>query len=76
MESFIKQLIISQTRFVGNACIHFGIKFLIKVFKYKVLFDRFQPHIETILYDTLFPLLWLTQRDSELWESDPAEFIR
>lgn len=28
------------------------------------------------MYETLFPLLFLTPRDSELWESDPSEFIR
>lgn len=76
LESFIKQLILSQTSFVGNACIHFGIKFLTKAFRFKTLYERFLPHIETVLYDTLFPILWLTPRDNELWESDPAEFIR
>lgn len=76
MQSFVQQLVLSQTSFVGNATQHFGIKFLIKVFKFQNLFDAFVPHIETILYDTVFPMLALTQRDSELWESDPAEFIR
>ncbi|KAL4486098.1 hypothetical protein ABPG72_004032 [Tetrahymena utriculariae] len=76
LDSFVKQLILSQTTFVGNACVHFGIRFLTKVFKYKSLYERFQPHIETILYDTLFPLLWIKPKDNELWESDPAEFIR
>lgn len=76
MQSFIKQLILSQTSFVGNACIHFGIKFLIKALRYKSLFEGFLPSIENILYETLFPMLFLTPRDSELWETDPSEFIR
>lgn len=57
-------------------CMHFSLKFIIKVFKFKPLYDALQPYIETILYDTIFPLLYLTPRDSELWESDPQEFIR
>lgn len=33
MHSFVKQLQLSQTVFVGNACIHFGVKFLIKTLR-------------------------------------------
>lgn len=76
MQSFVNQLVRTQTEFVGSAVVHFGIKYLIRVCKHQSLFEAFQPYIETVLYESIFPMLFLTPKDSELWESDPSEFIR
>ena len=34
------------------------------------------PFMDTILYETIIPLMMVTQRDLSLFEEDPIEFIR
>lgn len=41
MQSFVNQLVRSQTEFVGSAVVHFGIKYLIRVCKHQSLFEAF-----------------------------------
>ena len=35
-----------------------------------------KPHILEIIKDIIFPLMSYTEKDAELWESDPYEYVR
>jgi hypothetical protein len=38
--------------------------------------EKMKPYIENILFDTIVPILYVTQREMDKSESDPIEFIR
>ena len=35
-----------------------------------------KPHILEIIKDVIFPLMSYTEKDAELWETDPYEYVR
>lgn len=46
------------------------------LFKHKTTWKVVKPHIESIVCSFLFPLLCYTEEDKELFEDDPAEYVR
>ena len=41
-----------------------------------VTYKALVPHIEQFLETVLFPVMFFTSEDQEIWDSDPQEFIR
>lgn len=38
--------------------------------------DKLKPFVENILFDTVVPILYVTERDITTFQNDPQEFIR
>jgi len=38
--------------------------------------EKLKPFVTNILYDTVIPILFVTQRDLTKFETEPVEFIR
>lgn len=38
--------------------------------------DKLKPYIQTILYDTIIPIMYITEHDVNTFETDPIEYIR
>ena len=38
--------------------------------------EYLKPHMENILYNTIVPIMLITEKDLAQFESDPIEFIR
>ena len=38
--------------------------------------EKLKPYVENILTETLVPIMFVTEKDVETFESDPVEFIR
>lgn len=38
--------------------------------------EKLKPFVENILYDTVIPIMFITQHDVETFDNDPIEYIR
>jgi len=38
--------------------------------------EKLKPYVENILFDTIVPILYVTEQDITTFESDPIEYIR
>jgi len=38
--------------------------------------EKLKPFVENILYDTIVPILFITERDITMFETEPIEYIR
>ena len=38
--------------------------------------EKLKPYVENILYDTVIPIMCVTEKDVKTFETDPVEFIR
>ena len=38
--------------------------------------DKLKPYVENLLFDTIVPILYITERDIETFQNDPIEYIR
>lgn len=65
-----------KTNFVGSKTLNFVIKLVTTASKVKLTMDKMLPFIDNILYETVIPLMLTSNRDQELFEQDPIEYIR
>ena len=65
-----------KTNFVGSKTLNFVIKLVTSATKVKKTMDRLIPFIDNILYETAIPLMLTSNRDQQLFEEDPIEYIR
>ena len=65
-----------KTHFVGSKTLNFVIKLVTTATKVKLTMDKMIPFIENILYETVVPLMLTSNRDLQLFEEDPIEYIR
>lgn len=38
--------------------------------------ERLKPYVENILYQTVIPIMMVSERDIKLFQEDPIEYIR
>jgi hypothetical protein len=38
--------------------------------------EKLKPFVENILYDTIIPIMFITQKDMATFNNDPIEYIR
>ena len=38
--------------------------------------EKLKPYVENLLFDTIIPILYITERDIETFQNDPIEYIR
>jgi lysyl-tRNA synthetase class I len=76
LESHLKILFDRHTKFVGSKCLNFVIKFVSQATKIKCTMARLKPFMENILYQTVIPIMMVSERDIQLFSEDPIEYIR
>jgi len=76
MESHLQQLLARKTNFVGSKALSFSIKFLSNCTKQEHTMEKLKPFVENIMYDTIIPILYVTEQDMTTFTNDPVEFIR
>lgn len=75
-ESHLQLLFKRKNCFVGSKALNFAIKFISKCSQMDHTMNKLKPYVENILYDTVIPIMFVTQRDLETFETDPIEYIR
>jgi hypothetical protein len=75
-ESNLQLLFSKKTSFVGSKCLNFAIKFISKCSQLKTTMENLKPFVETILFDCVIPIMFVTQKDMETFENDGVEYIR
>ena len=53
-----------------------ALSFLSEAIQHSVSYKALKPHLSTLLFEVIFPLLCFNAEDNELWTSDPEEYIR
>jgi hypothetical protein len=38
--------------------------------------EKLKPYVENILYDTIIPIMFVSQKDINMFNNDPVEYIR
>ena len=76
LESHLQLLFAKKTGFVGSKALNFAIKFISSSTKLQNTMEKLKPFVETILYDTVIPILYVTERDITKFQNDPVEYIR
>jgi importin-7 len=61
---------------LSKAARHQAISFLTEAVQHGVTYKVLKIHLQSLLFDAIFPLMCFKEEDKELWESDPEEFVR
>lgn len=40
------------------------------------MYNLLQPHLDTLLFEIVFPLMCFNDNDQMLWDEDPHEYVR
>ena len=75
-ESHLQLLFQRKTNFVGSKCLNFNLKFIAKCTQISNTMEKLKPYVENILYDTIIPIMFVSEKDMDQFQHDPAEFIR
>jgi len=76
LESHLPILLSRKTNFVGSKALNYAIKFISISIKRTNTMEKLKPYVENLLYDTVIPIMYITEKDVETFTSDPVEFIR
>lgn len=76
LESHLQTLIKKKTNFVGSKAINFAIKYVQQSIKLPVTNKVLYPYIESILFEIIIPVMFIINKDVELFREDPIEYIR
>lgn len=76
LESHLTLMFNRKTQFVGSKCLNFNIKMVSSSVKIPQTMNKLKPYIENIMYETAIPIMMATQRDIQLFNEDPIEYIR
>jgi len=66
----------TKTNFVGAKALSFAVKYLTSSTKKQNTMEKLKPFIENLLYETLVPILFITEMDVESFHNNPVDFIR
>ena len=76
LESHLTNLLNRRSAFVGAKALNFAIKFTSASTKLANTMEKLKPFVQLILHDTVVPILYVTTRDLEQFETEPIEYIR
>lgn len=76
LESHLQSLIKKKSNFVGSKAINFAIKYVQQSIKLPITMTVLYPYIENILFDIIIPVMFITNKDVELFREDQIEYIR
>jgi hypothetical protein len=63
-------------RFCSNRCMMLGLRFLSTSIELGSTFRVIAPHLDSLLRNVIFPVMYFTQADMQLWNEDPQEYVR
>jgi hypothetical protein len=63
-------------RFCSDRCMMTGLRFLSTSVEIGSTFRIIAPHLESLLRNVIFPVMYFSQSDMELWNQDPQEYVR
>ena len=75
-ESHLQIIFKRKTHFVGSKALNFVIKLVSSAIKIPLTMEKMKPFIDNILYETAIPLMIISNRDIQLFEEDPIEYVR
>ena len=75
-ESHLQLMFKRKTHFVGSKALNFVIKLVTSAVKIPSTMAKMLPFMENILYETVIPLMIISNRDIQLFEDDPIEYVR
>lgn len=55
---------------------NFSIKFMSASTKIETTMEKLKPYVENILYDSVVPIMFITEHDVETFQANPVEYIR
>jgi hypothetical protein len=61
---------------VGSKCLNQALKFISASTKQSNTMEKLKPYVENILYDTIIPIMFVSQKDINMFNNDPVEYIR
>jgi importin-7 len=76
LESHLQLMFERKDKFVGSKALSFCIKFTSAATKQENTMDKLKPFVENILYDTVIPIMFITEKDMSTFANDPVEYIR
>ena len=76
LQVHLKLVLYRKTNFVGSKCLNFNIKYLSSSTKIDVTMEHLKPYVNNLLYETIIPIMLMTQKDIKLYEEDSIEYIR
>lgn len=76
LESHLQLMFEKKDKFVGSKALSFAIKFTSAATKQDNTMDKLKPFVENILYDTIIPIMFITEKDMTTFTNDPVEYIR
>ena len=76
LESHLQLMFEKKDKFVGSKALSFCIKFTSSATKQENTMDKLKPFVENILYDTIIPIMFITEKDMTSFTNDPVEYIR
>jgi hypothetical protein len=76
LESHLQIVLARKNTFQGSKALSFAIKFLSNCTKREATMEKLKPFVENLLFDTIVPILYITERDVSTFNSDPIEYIR
>jgi hypothetical protein len=76
LESHLQLLLSRKENFVGSKCLNQALKFISASTKQSNTMEKLKPFVENILYDTIIPIMFITQKDVSTFQNDPIEYIR
>ena len=75
LESNLKILFTRKHSFVGSKCLNFAIKFISASTHMENTMENLKPFVKQLLYETMLPIMLITEKDVETFESDPIEYV-
>ena len=77
MESCLNQISLRASgKFCSNRCMMEGISYLGCAAEMGITWKVLKPHMDTILFQICFPILYFNNQDYLLWTEEPHEYIR
>jgi len=76
LESHLQLMFKRKTGFVGSKTLNFNIKYVSTSIKIERTMAQLKPFMESILYETIVPIMLVTHKDVTLFNDDPIEYIR
>jgi hypothetical protein len=76
LESHLQLVLSRKEKLVGSKCLNQALKFISASTKQSNTMEKLKPYVENILYDTIIPIMFVTQKDMNTFNNDPIEYIR
>ena len=62
--------------YLPDRIVNLALQYLSTALSHSNTYKLMKPHMETLMFNVVFPIVCFNQIDAELWEEDPQEYIR